>query len=478
MLDSKTQKAVNQTDEEQKKAESDSIKVGAGYAASQTAYNATQEAAKTFAKPDTYTGNRTLFDSGKAKVDAKTKLFQGGQKVIDSYTGDELVLTVKEAKALYGDNWARHLAESDHTKPLEQIFKDTRNNPWVTTDDIKAAANSEDNIRVASRKFNNAKRQRTNKEYVEDDDYLERHGVKLTTEGKSQALRDGEVAEKAINRQLRSSAVKNMVKTGHEAGMAGAQNAGITTLTMSGIMNTIAVIKGEKNCEEAIVDVAKDGGTAAVTGYAMGNGLTVAAQSLLSTSSKFIQGLAESNVPGKVITAVIVTGDTLKKWGEGEITTQECLVELGEKGLNLATAGYSMAVGQALIPIPIVGAAVGALVGSMLTSSYYHNLINTLQVKELEHQERQRIISECHAAAEKTKAFRKELESYLDSYFKEYKDCFDMALSSMRFSYAAGDVDGVITSANEITRQLGGQVKYETVKEFRTFLDNNSVDFF
>ena len=157
MLDSKTQKAVNQTDEEQKKAESDSIKVGAGYAASQTAYNATQEAAKTFAKPDTYTGNRTLFDSGKAKVDAKTKLFQGGQKVIDSYTGDELVLTVKEAKALYGDNWARHLAESDHTKPLEQIFKDTRNNPWVTTDDIKAAANSEDNIRVASRKFNNAK---------------------------------------------------------------------------------------------------------------------------------------------------------------------------------------------------------------------------------------------------------------------------------------------------------------------------------
>ncbi len=394
MLDSKTQKAVNQTDEEQKKAESDSIKVGAGYAASQTAYNATQEAAKTFAKPDTYTGNRTLFDSGKAKVDAKTKLFQGGQKVIDSYTGDELVLTVKEAKALYGDNWARHLAE------------------------------------------------------------------------------------KAINRQLRSSAVKNMVKTGHEAGMAGAQNAGITTLTMSGIMNTIAVIKGEKNCEEAIVDVAKDGGTAAVTGYAMGNGLTVAAQSLSSTSSKFIQGLAESNVPGKVITAVIVTGDTLKKWGEGEITTQECLVELGEKGLNLATAGYSMAVGQALIPIPIVGAAVGALVGSMLTSSYYHNLINTLQVKELEHQERQRIISECHAAAEKTKAFRKELESYLDSYFKEYKDCFDMALSSMRFSYAAGDADGVITSANEITRQLGGQVKYETVKEFRTFLDNNSVDFF
>lgn len=82
----------------------------------------------------------------------------------------------------------------------------------------------------------------------------------------------------------------------------------------------------------------------------MSGGLTVVSHSLSNSSSEFIQGLIESNVPGKVITAVMVTGDTLAKWGNGEITTQECLIELGDKGLNMATMGYSMAVGQALIP--------------------------------------------------------------------------------------------------------------------------------
>ena len=236
-------------------------------------------------------------------------------------------------------------------------------------------------------------------------------------------------------------------------------------------------IKGEKNSEEAVIDTIKDGGKAAVSGYAMSGGLTVISHSLSNSSSQFIQGLVKSNIPGKVITAVVVTGDTLKKWGDGEITTQECLIQLGDKGLNMATMTYSMAVGQTLIPIPIVGSAVGALVGSMLTSGLYNNLINELQTKQMEHEERMRIIAECHAAAEQTKKFRQELEIYLESYFQEYRECFDSALSSMRFAYKSGDADGIIASANQITRKLDGQVYFETVSEFKQFLDEDSIDF-
>ena len=76
--------------------------------------------------------------------------------VRDPYTGDKLVLTKQEAKAMYGDDWTRHLAESDHVKPLEKIYDDTKGNVWNTVDDIKQAANSDANIKVASRKFNNA----------------------------------------------------------------------------------------------------------------------------------------------------------------------------------------------------------------------------------------------------------------------------------------------------------------------------------
>ena len=70
----------------------------------------------------------------------------------------------------------------------------------------------------------------------------------------------------------------------------------------------------------------------------------------------------------------------------------------------MATAGYSMAVGQALIPIPVVGGAIGALVGSVLTGSYYQHLMERLKRKEMEHQERLRVIEECNAAAEQARA--------------------------------------------------------------------------
>lgn len=60
--------------------------------------------------------------------------------------------------------------------------------------------------------------------------------------------------------------------------------------------------------------------------------------------------------------------------------------------MSFVNAGYSMAIGQALIPIPIVGGAVGALVGTALTSSLYRNLISQLKGNELEEQRREQII--------------------------------------------------------------------------------------
>ena len=87
-----------------------------------------------------------------------------------------------------------------------------------------------------------------------------------------------------------------------------------------------------------------------------------------------------------------------------------------------------------------------------------------------------RVIAECHLAAEQAKEFRRELESYLEAYFHEYRECFDAAISSMRFSFQAGDADGIIASANQVTRKLGGKVYYETVSEFKNFLDSDTID--
>ncbi len=465
------------------------VTLGAGLAIDESVHSSSAKAAAKYTRaeynPQT---RRAIYDDGEAHRAALDRAFADGKTVRDPYTGAELVKKQKDAKLKFGEDWQNHAAEADHIDPLSQIAKRTSKNPFLTESDVKEIANADDNFQVISRKLNQTSKTAgkggsTQQEWADDATRMD--GVADSIEsGESidtvkERIKDtGKAAEKRNDKRAFKTGAKNAVGTAHEAGKAGSISAGVTAVTMSGIMNLVSVIKGEKSGEDAVADTIKDGGKAAVTGYAMGGGLTVVSQTLSYSSSEFMRALAKNNVPGNIITAVMVTGDTLKKWGEGEITTQECLIQLGDKGLNMATMGYSMLVGQAFIPIPIVGGAVGALVGSMLTSNLYISLINDLQTKQLEHEERMRIIAECNAAAEQSRRYREELEEYLDAYFQEYRTCFNDALSSVQLTYEMGDADGVIAGVNDITRKLCGKVNYETVEEFKNFLDDESVDVF
>lgn len=414
----------------------------------------------------------------------KETAFSGDNPVTDPYTGDNLVLRKQDAKAMYGDDWQNHLAEADHIDPLNKIANRTKDNPFLTSDDVKEIGNREDNFQVMSRRNNQGNSEvgkggSSQEEWANDDNKMENIAERAQTDKETvqeKVRQKGEAAEKQTDTLARNQSIKNAAKTIHAAGTNAAINAGGTAATISAITNVVSVLKGEKDAKEAFLDTAKTGASAAAIGYVTGGGLTAATHALSYSSSPFFQALAKNNVPAQVLTAVMATGSILSKWGKGEISTQECILGLGERGLNLATAGYSMAIGQALIPIPIVGAAVGALVGSVLTSDLYKSLIGDLQKEHLEHQERMRRIAECQQIAEQARAYRAELDQYLEAYFNDYKNCFDDALSAMKQAIQAGDIDGCISSTNQITRKLGGTVKYDTFDEFKAFLDSDEDD--
>lgn len=159
-----------------------------GFVATDSAYQSTQNAKSKFAKPSKY--DRSVLDDGSAKRNIKIKQFNSNVEVNDPYTGARLTLTKAEAKAKYGSGWTEHLAESDHTISLEQRYEQTKNSPWLTNEDIKKSSNSADNLKVTSRKFNNAKRKRSNEKFVTDDEYLSQKGVQISEQGKKQAIID------------------------------------------------------------------------------------------------------------------------------------------------------------------------------------------------------------------------------------------------------------------------------------------------
>lgn len=433
-----------------------------------------QAASEHFAKPEY---SRQMFNAtsgvGKAIRDVKQEAFSGGRTPVDLYTGNKLELTVRGAKMKYGDDWQSHLAEVDHIEPVERIHRRHGDDAFTTTHDLDDVANSPENMEVVSRKFNNLKRSKTNREFVESEKAKE---AGVTEEGAKRAAERGDEAQRANDKKLGELAAKNALDTFHSAGMQGAADVGTTAAVISTVNNIRDVISGKKKPEEAIKDIGKDAAKGAATGYIMGGGLTTVTQALSSSSSPLIQSLVKSNVPAKVVTAVMMTGSTLKKYAAGEITTEQCLLALGESGASFAAYGHGAIVGQALIPIPVVGAVIGGMIASAIVSNYGSKIRGALEERKKRHERSVALVREYERIADEERAYRAELEQYIESYFREYRECFETALGGIRAAYAAGDADGMIAGANMITRKLGGTVHYDTVDEFKNFLNSGEDD--
>ncbi len=452
--------------EAKKKDKQTEITAVTGLVSAQSARLSADQAAETFAKPQSYTGSRTLYDSGAAKHQAKITQFGNGAEVRDPYTGEILTLTKAEAKLRFGDDWQKHLAESDHIHPLERIHEAHKSDAFLTNDDIKNAANSSDNLEVNSRQYNNAKRSRTNEEFMNDRDYRERRGLELSEASEREAVRRGRKAQERVDSQLSMASVKNAVSTFHNAGLQGAKNSGLAALTMSGIMNIAAVLKGEKDAGEAIADTLKAGGTGAATGYVMSGGLTVISQKLSYSTSQLMQSIAKSNLPGQIVTAVMVVGGTLKRYASGELSTEDFIIELGDKGAGFAAGSYGFAVGQAMIPIPVVGGLIGSMVGYALSGAVYGKLREALSSGKLAREERIRVERECDEAVRAIRDFRAKMEALISEYLTSHIKTFHAAFDTMRDSLSLGDIDGFISGANTITKKLGGRVQFEDMREF------------
>lgn len=407
---------------------------------------------------------------------AKKKAFSSGSIVKDPYTDNVLFENQLEAKQKFDQNYAEHSAEPDHIVPLEKLHDHFKSNPFMTKNDAKRIANSEDNLVITSRKYNNAKRSRTNTEFVNDKDYLDVKDVHLCNNGRKTALRHEKNAKRNIVEKEIGTVAKNVSETFHETGTKGAISAGEMMVASSGIANIVSVINGEKTADEAIHDIAKDGTKATATGYLVSGSSTVLSQAFSKSSSELVRTLTNANVSSKIITTVMATYNTLEKYAQGNLTTNQCLLELGEKGSILTTSGYSMAIGQSIIPIPVIGAAIGAMVGAALTSSVYRSMTAGLRKNEEEYQRLQKEIDECNVLIEEEKRYRAELENYLNKYFQEYRYCFSTALNMIDSACMTGNVDGAISGANMITRQLGGNVHYDNFDEFIDFINSDDID--
>ena len=419
--------------------------------------------------------NRANYDSN-AKNKYKQEVFAKSKHpyFIDPDSGRRLYKTQKEAKEIYGEKWQDHVVEPDHIKSLKEIHETYGNDPFLTTEDLRKVANSKWNLRLTSRHANNAKRDRPIEDTLENEKWLKDNNIKVTKEGKKGIEIDKLKANVAIELQLTGKRTVNMARIGHSAGLESAQQAGTMTGCISGIENIVAVLKSEKSVEEALTDLPSDMLKASALSYMSGGVLAIVEQNFSNTSSEFMRSLLDAQVPAKIITCLTMTSKTIQRFLNGEITTSECIVDIGEKGLSMAAISEFMAMGSLAIPIPVVGAAIGAFFGSCVMKAVRLSDRFFGETRGYDNYQHKMYIEACERIVQEEKRYQQELEQYLDAYFKDYRLCFDRALVDMKKAFVSGDADGMIRGSNQIIRKLGGDVRFNNMSEFMDFLEDDS----
>ena len=468
---------TNETKTEKQQAEearSASFRAGAGLRTSQPLDRTLADLEEKFRKPPTY--NRKLYEDPQALRAAKTEAFQQGDPV-DPYTGSLLKMRKQEAKALYGEDWQAHLAEVDHTNSVHKVYEQYRDNPWVTNDDIKEAVNQKANLRTTSRSFNNAKRDRSNTQMANNQDYRRDKGVRFKKEGRKQALEDEAKAQKAIERTLTKKALGHMGEAFWKGGTSAAKEAALMTACLSGARNIVAVIKGEKTKEEALRDLAQDTVASGGTAFALGGSVTVVARSLSTAQSPLIQNLVKAGLHGKVVAGVMAVGGTLLQYGQGKITTAECITQLGNTGCAAVWTGYATAAGQALIPIPFVGALVGSLVGGALYGTFAGQFM-AAAAEAREARERYETIA--RITAENIARLRKEraeFQAVCTRLFQERGRAIQEGYDQFVLADLEGDFDQMAAGLNRIAGAFGQDLGIHSQEEFENLMEDDTKDF-
>ena len=336
-----------------------------------------EETRKKFEKPEEY--DRALFDSQKAKSDAKDKAFKSKKIVRDPVTGKELVRTQKEAKEKYGEKWQDHAAESDHDSALKHEFEKYKNTAWNTTDDISEEVNK--HITVTSRTTNNSKRDKTNREFVTDKDKLKEKNISTTAYRKEKFAAKGEKASDEIKVGLGQKAKINIKDTAITSAKSGAIYAGGVTFAVSTVQNITLAQKGEKKLSEAVKDIVLDTAKAAARGGGITSVSTVATQSLRVSGNEAIKKIAEAGAIPKVLLGVAVFGPDLYKAAISKSISWTQLgknfsifagglagAEVGAAGGAAAGAKAGAAIGTAIEPGAgtATGTAIGTTVGTIV----------------------------------------------------------------------------------------------------------------
>lgn len=276
-----------------------------------------------------------------------------------------------------------------------------------------------------------------------------------------------------------TSTAIDLALIGHHAGMEQLKSGtwAIVASGMSICKNAVAYFNDEKTFEQALLSMGKDVVGSGVSTYFMSFGSSTTAALLSNSSNTMLQSIGSSWGPVFMALTAWEACKSLNKLRKGEITPEECFAEIMDKSLTIAGAQLGAAVGQAMIPIPVIGAMIGSVLGTVISTyviggckALYHDIKSIdAQVKQA-HERSLAIQVQCAEAIRQVRHQRMQMQVIAAQYMSGFMQTFNLAFDEMKEAIISDNIDLFIHSNNLIIEKCGGQVQFRSFREFDDFM--------
>lgn len=192
----------------------------------------------------------------------------------------------------------------------------------------------------------------------------------------------GKIVDSGVTRDEANYAAENPLRFTHleclrstnQASVAAVCGSMATTCLQSGLSNLSAVFNNEKEAREAAkhftLDVGKAGGVTYATTFV--SSLT---KGILQQSNyKVLNTLGNANAPMHLISGMMTYGTTVYRYANREISGKDAIDGIAAKSTAIAFSTAGAAAFQLILPIPVLGAAVGSWAGNYVGAAAYQGI--------------------------------------------------------------------------------------------------------
>ncbi|WQZ78314.1 hypothetical protein KVM97_04040 [Helicobacter pylori] len=272
-----------------------------------------------------------------------------------------------------------------------------------------------------------------------------------------------EAIEARLNPNL--STAKDVTSISHQAGMNAAQTGALIGGGVSLVTNVYECIANGKDPIKAIKHTA----IATLKGGALSYGSAFASSSLgglmQSSANRIIQSLGKGSAPAMIVGACVANATVLTRYFSGKIDGTELLKQLVKTNTTLVSSGAMAVAGQALIPIPVVGALVGGFVGAILSETFFNAFLKAREEAKLAHQRRIEIEKECREIIKLLEIYQNQFKEVFEKYFHETTKFFNQNFDELERVLYAGDADLAIAVNNKSREWLGQKALFDNKQE-------------